>query len=136
MEAYGKVEALNEKIEKLKLEAATIEGKIEQLKKTQGQYEARNKTILEQFEALNAKAIEVGRIVGTVEQRLKKDTLARDILNLLQNPTSAGYEEYSPLVLVLLKSISVWANMNKSKVSYSILLDKNLEEAIRYLGGN
>jgi len=136
VEAYGKVEALNEKIEKLKLEAATIEGKIEQLKKTQGQYEARNKTILEQFEALNAKAIEVGRIVGTVEQRLKKDTLARDILNLLQNPTSAGYEEYSPLVLVLLKSISVWANMNKSKVSYSILLDKNLEEAIRYLGGN
>lgn len=74
--------------------------------------------------------------MGSVQEQLKKDTLARELLNLLQNPVAAGYEEYLPLVLVLLKSISVWVSMNKSKFSYYVLLDKNLEEAVRHLDGS
>ncbi len=104
--------------------------------KTYAEQNARNITILDQFEALNAKAIEVGRQVGAMQEQIRKDTMARDLLILLQNPSSASYEEYLPLILVLLKSISIWANMNKSKFSYYILLDKNLEEAVRHLGGS
>jgi len=89
-----------------------------------------------QVDALGEKAIEVGRTVGSVQEQLKKDTIARDLLTLLQNPAAAGYEDYLPLSLVLLKSISVWANINKNKFSYYVLLDKNLEEATRYLGGS
>ncbi|GAJ01839.1 unnamed protein product, partial [marine sediment metagenome] len=54
----------------------------------------------------------------------------------LQNPVSAGYEEYSPLVLVLLKCISIWASINKSRFRFSSLIDKNLEELTGYLGGS
>ena len=89
-----------------------------------------------QIDALGAKAIEVGRTVGIVEQQLKKDTMARDILNLLQNPVAAGYEECLPLVLVLLKSIGVWTNVNKDKFRFPSLIYKNLEELTGYLGGN
>jgi len=92
--------------------------------------------LLAQLDVLGEKAIEVGRTVGSVQEQLKKDTLARDILNLLQNPAAAGYEEYSPLVLVLLKCISVWANMNKSRFSFPSLVDKNLQEVVGYLGGS
>jgi len=136
VEAYGKVVALNEKIEQLKLEVVKIEGKIEQLKKTQSQYGSRNKTILDQFEALNAKAIEVGRTVGAVEQQLKKDTMARDILNLLQNPVSAGYEDYLSLVLVLLNSIRLWTDTNKNQFAYFALLERNLKDAMGHIGGS
>lgn len=136
VEAYGKAEALEERIEQLKLEVVNIEGKVEQLKKTEGQYLARNKAILDQFEELNAKAIEVGRTVGIVEEQLKKDTSARDILNLLQNPVSAEYERHLPLVLVLVKSIGVWVTINKSKFTYCLLIDKNVQELVRYLGGS
>ena len=104
--------------------------------KTYAEQNARNITILDQFEALNAKAIEVGRAVGTVQEQSKKDTMARDLLNRLQNPLSASYEEYLPLALVLLKSISVWANINKDKFRFPSLIDKNLEELTRYLGGS
>lgn len=89
-----------------------------------------------QLDALGAKAIEVGRTVGIVEQQLKKDTMARDLLNLLQNPVAAGYEESLPLVLVLLKSIGVWTNINKDKFSFPSLIDKNLEELTGHLGGS
>ncbi len=104
--------------------------------KTYAEQNARNIIILDQFEALNAKAIEVGRQVGAMQEQLKKDTMARDLLILLQNPSSASYGEYLPLILVLIKSISIWANMNKSEFSYYFLLDKNLEEAVRHLGGS
>jgi DNA repair exonuclease SbcCD ATPase subunit len=141
IELSAQIKALNE-------QKAEIEGAIKSLSssgvkeiakvsdRTYAEQNARNITILDQFEALNAKAIEVGRQVGAVQEQIKKDTVARDLLILLQNPVSASYEEYSPLVLVLLKSISIWANMNKSKFSYYILLDKNLEEAVRHLGGS
>ena len=96
---------------------------------------ARNIAVLDQFEALNAKAIEVGRQVGAVQEQTKKDIGARAILKLLQNPSSVSYEEYCPVVLVLLKSTSVWANINKSRFHYPSLIDKSLEDLIGYLGG-
>ena len=136
IEAYGALKEIKKETAQAEIALAEIKGKVETEKETFAECNARNIVTLEQFEALNAKAIEVGRTVGNVEQQLKKDTLARDILNLLQNPVSAGYEEYSPLVLVLLKCISIWANINKSRFSYYILLDKNLKEATRYLGGS
>lgn len=128
LEAYGKREAIDE-------EARQGEARVEMLKKTQSQYETRIKSNLDQFEALNAKAIEVGRTVGSVQEQIKKDTAARDILNLLQKPTSAGYEEYLPLALVVLNSVSVWANMNKGRFTYFSLLDRNLKEAMGNIGG-
>lgn len=128
VESYGKRRAMDE-------EARQLEARIEQLKKTESQYEARSKAILDQLEALNAKSIEVGRTVGAVQEQVKRDTLARDLGNLLQNPTSAGYEAYLPLALVMLNSMSVWANMNKSRFAYFSLLDRNLKEAMGNIGG-
>ncbi len=136
LEAYGKVDAVNEKFRQLVFAEGKIEDKIEQLKKVQAGYEAGNEVILEQIKALSAKSIEVGRAVGIVEEQTKKDSKAREILNLLQNPATAIYEESLPLVLVLLRSISIWAIINKNKLHFPSLLDKSLEEAIRHLGGS
>lgn len=136
IEAYGALKEIEKKTAEAKAELAEMEGKVQVLKETYNEKNARNRAILDQFEALNAKAIEVGRTVGSVEQQLKKDTLARDILNLLQNPVSADYERYLPLVLVMVKSIGVWATINKGKFRYHSLVDKNLQELAGYLGGS
>ena len=129
VESYGKRKAMDE-------EARQLEARIEQLKKTESQYESRNKVILDQFEQLNIKAIEVGRILGSVEEQLKQNTRARDILNLLQSPMAAGYEEYAPLVLVMVRAIKVWINKNKSKFSLSYRIDEGLEALAKNLGGS
>jgi hypothetical protein len=136
IEAYGALKEIEKKTVQAKNDLAKIEGMVKGLEETYTKYDARNSTILEQFETLNAKAIEVGRAVGNVEQQLKKDTLARDILTLLQTPAAADYEQYSPLVLVMVKSISIWATINKSKFRYSSLVDKSLQELAGYLGGS
>jgi len=136
IEAYGALKAIEKEANQAKTTLAELEGTIQMLKEKYSEYSARNVAILNQFEALNAKAIEVGRAVGSAEQQLAKDTLGRDILNLLQNPLSASYEQYSPLVLVMLKSISVWATINKSRFRFHSLVDKNLQELAGYLGGS
>ncbi len=136
IEAHGSLKEIEKKTSQARTGLVETQAKIQRQKELEAEYQARIRATLEQLEALNAKAIDVGRQAGVVQQQIKKDTLARDVLNLVQNPTSAGYENCLPLVLVLLKSISMWANMNKSKFSYYILLDKNLEEAVRHLGGS
>jgi hypothetical protein len=136
IEAYGSLKEIEKKINQANTELLETEAKIQRQKEVEAEYQTRIRATLEQFEALNAKAIEVGCAVGTVQEQSKKDTMARDLLNRLQNPLSASYEEYLPLALVLLKSISVWANINKDKFRFPSLIDKNLEELTRYLGGS
>ncbi|MBA7689504.1 hypothetical protein ES703_98012 [subsurface metagenome] len=135
IEAYGALKEIRKGTDQAKMELAEIEGKVEVLKETYAEQNARNIAILDQFEILNVKAIEVGTIVGSVQEQMKKDTMARDLLILLQNPVSASYETYCPLALVLLKSISIWTKINKDKFRFPSLIDKNLEELTGYLGG-
>ncbi|MBA7634658.1 hypothetical protein ES703_42248 [subsurface metagenome] len=135
-EAYGALKEIKKETDRAKIALAEIEGKIEVLKETYAEQNARNIAMLDQFEILNAKAIETGCIVGGVQEQLKKDALARDLLTLLHNPSSASYEEYAPLVLVLLRGVTVWAIMNRTKFSYPSLIDKNLQEVVGYLGGS
>ncbi|MBA7633440.1 hypothetical protein ES703_41006 [subsurface metagenome] len=136
IEAYGALKEIRKEIAQAKTALAEIKGKVEAEKETYAEDSARNEAMLDQFEALNAKALEVGTAVGSVQEQIKKDTMARDLLILLRNPVSASYEEYSPLALVLLKSISVWANINKDKFRFPSLVGKNLEELTGYLGGS
>ena len=136
IEAYGALKEIGKETDQAKTVLAEIKGKVEAEKETYAEYSARNEAMLDQFEALNAKAIEVGQTVGTIQEQVKKDTMARDLLILLRNPVSASYEEYCPLVLVLLKCISIWANINKDKFRFPSLIDKNLEELTGYLGGS
>lgn len=135
IEAYGALKEIRKETAQVKTALAEIKGKVEMLKETHAEYSARNEAMLDQFQALNAKALKVGTTVGSVQEQLKGDTLARDLLTLLHNPSSASYEGYAPLVLVLLRGVTVWAIMNRSKFSYPSLIDKNLQEVVRYLGG-
>lgn len=136
IEAYGSLEEIKRETGQAKTVLAEVKGKVEAEKETYAEYNARNAAVLDQLEALNAKSIEVGGTVGRVQEQLKGDILARNLLILLQNPVAAGYDDSLPLVLVLLKGISVWANINKDKFRLSSLIDKNLEELTRYLSGS
>ena len=136
IEAYGALKEIKKETDQAKTALAEIKEKVEAEKETYAECNARTMAVLDHLEALTAKAIEVGQQVGSIQEQIKKDSLARDILNLLQNPTSAGYEDCLPLVLVTLNSISLWANMNKGRFTYFSLLDRNLKEAIGSIGGS
>jgi len=136
IEAHGSLKEIEKKISQARTELVETQAKIQRQKELEAEYQARIRAALEQLEALNAKAIEAGRQAGVVQQQIKKDTKARDILNLLQNPTSAGYENCLPLVLVMLNSIRFWTDTNKDQFAYFSLLDQNLKDAMAKIGGS
>ena len=67
IEKYGALIEIDKIITQARAALIEIQGKIDALKEIYAQQNARNATILDQFEILNAKAIEVGRAVGNVE---------------------------------------------------------------------
>lgn len=136
IEAYGSLKEIEKKISQARTELVETQAKIQRQKELEAEYQARIGATLEQFDALNAKAIDVGRQAGVVQEQIKKDTLARDVLNLVQNPTSAGYEDCLPLVLVLLNSIRLWTDTNKNQFAYFALLDRDLKGALGNIGGS
>ena len=89
-----------------------------------------------QLDALGEKAIGVGRAVGTIEEQLRRNGKARDVLNLLENPMAAAYEDYTPLVLLLAMSMRIWVSNNKDKFTLSYRVDEGLEALIKNLGGS
>lgn len=129
VESYGKLKALDEGVRQR-------EARIEVLKKTETQYQARVVTALEQFEHLNVRAIEVGRALGIVEEQLKQNTRARDVLILLQNPIAASFEPCVPLVLVLIQAVRVWVNQNKERFRLFYNIDRGLDDLTKNLGGS
>jgi hypothetical protein len=135
----AKLKATNDKLSRetvrAKTKLAEMEGKIQTLKEAYTEQSARHKTMLDQFEILNTRAVEMGREIGKVEQQLEQDTMACDILHLLQNPGSADYGQCLPVVLVMVKSIGVWASENKSQFKYYPLIVKDLGELLQCLGG-
>ena len=136
IEAYGQLKEIEKKTKEANSELVEIRSKIQRLEEVETKYNARNKVILDQFEALNAKAIEVGRLAGSVQEQLKGDTMARGLLLLLHNPSSVSYENSFPLVIVLLKAIIIWSITNKSKLRYASTIQRNLEEVSGSLGGS
>ena len=57
-------------------------------------------------------------------------------MNLLQNPMTAGYEDYATLVLFLAKSLRIWVNGNKSKFNLPYYIDEGLEALVKNSGGS
>lgn len=134
IEAYGALKEIKKETDQAKTRLAEIKGEIEVLKETYAEQNARNLIMLDQFEILNVKAIEAGTAVGSVQEQLKGDTRARDIMNLLQNPMAASYEDYAALVLPLVKSIRIWVSENKSKFNLPYRIDEGLQALVKSLG--
>lgn len=129
IETYGKLQAIQQKL-------ATLEGKIAERQELLAQLEGKHKEALEKIESLNAAALKVGATVGKVESQLDNSKELQKLINLINNPASADYDGYGPLVLVVAASLRKWVvnYEHKFKLTYSI--KNGLESLISELGGH
>ena len=128
IEAYGSIQALVG-------EGRRLKAAIEQLKEVENEYASRVTILLEQIEKVNTKALELGRATGVIEQQLKQESKSRDILNLLQNPMAASFDQHAPLALAITQSLRTWVNQNKDKFRMFYDIDRGLENLSKNLGG-
>jgi chromosome segregation ATPase len=129
IEVYGKLQALQQELNKLR-------GNVAERKELLAQLEGKHKEALEQLESLNAAALKVGATVSKVENQLENSKDLQNLMNLINNPASADYEEYGPLVLVLATSLRKWAISYEHKFKLTYSIKNGLESLISELGGN
>ena len=113
-----------------------MEGKIAERKELLANLEGKHEEVLEQLESLTAAALKVGAAVSKVENQLENSKYLQKLLNLINNPASADYNEYVPLVLTIAVSLRKWVVTNEHKFKSPYSIKNSLESLISELGGD
>jgi DNA repair exonuclease SbcCD ATPase subunit len=129
VEAYGKLEVMQEELTKL-------ESEITKRKELLAQLEGKNNEALKQFESLNAIAMKTGAEVSKVESRLEESKHLHRVIVLINDPASSSYQEYGQLAVTILKSILKWVTSNENHFLYPNRMKSALQDLITELGGD
>jgi hypothetical protein len=153
IEACGRLMAIEEEVRRQKLKVAEtqakiktlqkaeaeakakIEAKIETLQKAEAEAKAKIEAAFDLIEALNSKALEVGKVIGADEERMRRSRRFSKILSLLEEPTKAGYEESVPHVLALTNVIYTFVCAHSGKFIKHFTITQALEYLMEDLGG-
>ena len=128
IEAYGKLQAIQHLL-------ATLEGKITERQEVLAQLEGKHKEAMEHLKSLNEIALKVGAAVAEVEAQLSNSKDVQKLLNLVNNPASASYKEYGPLVLTIATSLRKWVVNNEHKFKSVYNIKNAFDILIAELGG-
>ncbi|MDH5364865.1 MAG: hypothetical protein OEZ07_03120 [Dehalococcoidia bacterium] len=129
IEAYGKLQALQ-------LALAKLEGEVAERKELLAQVEGKCEGALDQLESLNATALKTGAEVAKAETQLANSKEVQKLLNVVNNPASAEYKEYGPLVLAIATSIHKWLLNNEHRFKFAHSIKSGLDNLIAELGGD
>jgi len=128
VEAYGNLESIQQ-------ELSGLEGKIAERRKLFTELEGKHGEALEKLESLNQMALKVGAAVAEVKSQLSNSKDVQKLLNIVNNPASASYEEYGPLVLTIATSLRKWVASNEHKFKSAYIIKKAFDNLIGELGG-
>ena len=128
IEAYGRLLSIQQ--EQIKSEAIVAD-----LRKLITELEARYQDTLNLLESLNGRALRVGQDIGRLGRELSDSKALETILRLINNPTSASYEEHGQLVLAIAASLRKWALAYEQKFKSIGNIKLGLDSLIKDLGG-
>jgi len=122
IEVYGKLQSVQQELEKL-------EARVSERNKLIIQLESRHEETLDKLESLNATTLQVGVEVGSLENRLASSKYLEKVMNLINRPQSAEYDEYAPVVYLIASGLNKWVDVNSKRSSYSY----SIKSALQYL---
>lgn len=128
IEAYGKLQSVQQELEKL-------EARVGERNKLFRQLESRHNEMLDKLESLNATTLQVGVEVGSLEDRLANSKYLEKVMNLINRPQSAEYEEHAPVVYLIASGLYKWVDVNSKRFSYSYSIKSGLQYLINELEG-
>jgi len=128
IEGYAKIQALQEELVKL-------EGRVSEEKTMLGTLEGQHQQILGGIEDLVARSHSASQRVFEVEAEFVKSKNFKKLLDLLDNPGMAGFEEEGPLALVIAFSLRDFVKKHGNRFGPQLFILPGLERLIKELGG-
>jgi predicted nucleic acid-binding Zn-ribbon protein len=127
VEGYGNLQELGE-------ELAQVQGKVAESEELLTQLEGKYRQGLDHLDSLTATALGVGEQIGKLESRLENSKGLSRILDLIDDPASADYGTYGPIVLVMGAAIRKWAEAHQHKFAFSYSIKDGLKHLVLALG--
>ena len=88
------------------------------------------------MDSLNARAMAAGAEVIKVEHKLQESEALHKVFNLINDPSSAGYNEYGPLVVAMVKALLQWVSTHEKNFPYPHSMKSALQNLLKELGGD
>jgi len=129
IEAYGKIEAMEQKLREL-------EGKITAREERLSQLQGRVGEELEKLDSLHAMALKVGSSVAKVQQDVSRSQEYDRLIRFIEDPDSAGYEENMPLAVTMIVALRTWVIKHEKKFRYPHAIRGKLDTFLGELGGD
>jgi len=129
IEGYGKLQVIYQKLNEL-------EGGIVERKRSLAQLEGKEKEMLNELESLNVMALRVGTEINKVQSEVARSKELDKVINLIEEPASASYHEYIPLVATITASLRKWVINNESKFRSTYSIKDGLNSLLSQIGGD
>jgi len=129
VEAFAKLKIMQEELARLK-------GEVAKRKELLAELEGKNQEALKQLESLSAIAMKTGAAVSEVQNRLDKSKHLHKVMFLINDPGSASYQEYGPLLVAVVKAILEWISIHEKHFRYPHNIKSTLQDLITELGGD
>jgi len=129
IEAYGELKCI-------KKQSDEVQGKLNENIELLSQVQGRYKEAMSQLEMLNATALKVGEEVGKVENKLESSKDVEKLIDLIQDPASADYASYGPIVLVITDTIRKWLSTNQNRFISYYTIKSGVDALFKELGAS
>lgn len=129
LDTYGSLKMMTE-------ELGEVEGQVQEREKLLHQLEGQYQSALKQLESLNAIAMKAGAEVSKVESRLDESKHLQKVMALINDPASAGYSEYGPLVVAVVEAVLKWVSTHEKHFLYPHSMKSTLQSLLKELGGD
>jgi hypothetical protein len=79
-------------------------------------------------------AMKAGAEVSKVESRLDESKHLQQVVNLLNDPVSASYNEHGPLVVAMVQAVLKWVSTHEKHFLYPHSMRSTLQSLLKELG--
>jgi predicted nucleic acid-binding Zn-ribbon protein len=128
IEAYGRLDGLQQEI-------VTLEARIAEKNKSLHEANGRYQQELSDLDSLSAQALKTGQDVGRLQSEIKQSKGLERIFNLINDPESASYEVYGPLVLAMAVSLRKFVLVHEQRFKFPGSIKSGFDSLIKDLGG-
>ena len=118
--AYGELKAMEAETKRLSTERDELKNRVAEL-----DVQARNlKATAEDIRAIQVKALEAGKALGEVEEKIKRSKSMQIMVDLIERPTevSANFDQLGNLSLAFTKGLLTYVELNKDRIQDSSVL--------------
>lgn len=131
VESYGEIEKLEQKKRDVLGDIQELKKRCDALKTDVRAEEQRLKALQARYVKLHSDALEAGKTIGRVEQKIENYGPLRTFIELSKDPIGVDIKRALPLASMFLRDFVTWSSANEGKLRYGFSVKSKAEDLLK-----